>query len=352
MSNTLRKSLLLFCEDMDFVSTQANQIDSRLNKVKLEIITAINQILETEYAGSPIHKMISHYFSTKGKKLRPILSVYVYRLLKGNDAPIQPLYPLLSAIEIAHNASLIVDDILDKDLLRRGELSFFIKHGTYAALSIAYNLSVFVFELAARTNNTEVMKTLCKAASKLSSVLLISKDLESNSIISEELYMKIIHNKTSALFKSAAKVAALMATNDREKIEEMANFGENYGIAFQLNDDILAIEGSFEELGKPDSDVVNRIQSLITIKAMENASDADLKLLKGYYLQNEAHDPQKIRNLLITTGGTAVAKQHCLKYLQRCHEILNKFPDSEANENLRSLVLLINFGSEEEAQLR
>lgn len=311
---------------------------------RLEIINALDEAIKGQYGSSAVYKMIKPYFGKNGKKLRPLISVYVYRLILGDDAELNRLKPILSSIEIAHNASLIVDDVFDRDRLRRGDLSFFVKYGTFAALSIAYNLSAFVFDLATRTDHAEVVRTVGSAASELSYALYLSKDLKSKRVVSEEFFMDVLRKKTSSLFKSASKSAALLASDDREVIDQMTDFGEFFGNAYQLRDDILAIEGSFADLGKePDSDITNRFQSMITIHAMKNATEEDLDILKRYYLQDEDIDPELIREILIRSGGTRVTRDRCLEYRQRCLDMLKEFPDSIAKEKLTKLLLMINF---------
>jgi len=308
------------------------------------IVKAINDDLKGQYGDSFVFKMIAPYFGRQGKKLRPLLSVYVYRLIAGDDAPLKKIHPILSAIEIAHNASLIVDDVFDKDELRRGDLSFFVKYGTFAALSIAYNLSAFVFDLATRTDHAEVVRTVGGAASDLSYALYLSKDLKSSSIVTEEYFMDVLRKKTSSLFRSAAKAAALLATDNRSTIQEMEEFGDNFGTAYQLRDDVLAIQGTFDDLGKePDSDIVNRFQSLITIEAFKNASKEDLRVLTEFYLQDMDYDPEVIRQILIRSGGTQAAMERCLDYRQMCLNTLEKFPVSVTRDKLTELLMKINF---------
>ncbi len=314
------------------------------NEDRDEIIQALHEIIDEEYGDSVIGKMIAPYFSRKGKKLRPLVSIYTYRLIAGDDAPLRKLFPILASIEIAHNASLIVDDIFDKDELRRGDLSFFVKHGTFAALSIAYNLSAFVFDLATRTKNAEVVRTVGKAASQLSSALFLSKDLQSNQMISEEFVMEILKRKTSSLFLSAARSGALMATDDLEVVNEMTQLGEDFGTAYQLRDDFLAIEGTFDDLGKkPDSDITNRFQSLITVEAFKHANPEDKDILQRFYLKNEEIDPELIRDILIRSGGTRRTKERCLEYKTQCLTVIDKYPDSETKTKFIKLLDLISF---------
>jgi geranylgeranyl pyrophosphate synthase len=330
--------------DIAETNTNNSPVVDVFEKEKNEIVNALDEAIKSQYGSSTVYQMIKPYFGKSGKKLRPLISVYVYRLIVGDNAPLDKIKPILSSIEIAHNASLIVDDVFDRDRLRRGDLSFFVKYGTFAALSIAYNLSAFVFDLATRTNHAEVVRTVGSAASELSAALYLSKDLRSKQMVSEEFFMDVLKKKTSSLFKSASKSAALLATKERDVIEVMTKFGEYYGNAYQLRDDVLAIEGTFDDLGKePDSDIVNRFQSLITINAMKNATIEDLDILNRFYLKHEDIDHELIRQILIRSGGTETTKVKCLEYRQKCLDILDLFIDSNAKDKLTKLLMMINF---------
>ena len=150
----------------------------------------ITDVIAEEYKDSVMKDMILPLFaSSNGKKLRPLIALYLYRLLAGEESDERKIQPLTAALEISHNASLIVDDIFDKDELRRGEESFFVKFGTFAALSAAYNLSAFVFDLATRTDNNLVVREIGRAGSALSSALYLSKDLVSDRIVSDKFFV-------------------------------------------------------------------------------------------------------------------------------------------------------------------
>ena len=311
----------------------------------------ITQVLEEQYKDPVIQKMVLPVFAnSKSKKLRPLLILNVFKMLTPSTEDLSCLKPVSSAMEISHNASLLVDDVFDKDQLRRGKASFFVEHGTFAALSIAYNLSAFVFDLATRSDDAQVVREFGKAATALSSALYFSKDLKNSKSISKEFFMDVLHRKTSALFESSAKVGALMASKfedvNEETLEEMRNFGSYFGTAYQLRDDVLAIIGTFKDLGKkPDSDITNRFQSLITIEAMRLSKGEDQEKLKNYYLKDIDYDHDEIRSILIDSGAVTSVVETTIEYRKKAVEILNKFPDSDGKNKLMSLANLINFES-------
>ncbi|MHA2169518.1 MAG: polyprenyl synthetase family protein [Candidatus Kariarchaeaceae archaeon] len=309
------------------------------------IIDWISEVIEEEYQLSVLKDMILPIFTnSKSKKLRPLVSLYSYLMIAGEDADISRLKYLCAAIEISHNASLIVDDIFDRDLLRRGEESFYVKYGTFAGLSAAYNLSAFVFDLATRTQNHDVVRVVGRVGTALSSALYLSKDLKSSKVITADYFMNLVYRKTTALFEGSAKGAGLLATKSDDLINKVTQFGILFGNAYQLRDDVLAIVGSMEDLGKPpDSDITNRFQSMITIEAMKRGAPEDVAVLKDFYLNGSNTDPEIIRELLISSGAVEDVIKATLEYRNQALEILREFETSRSRDQLIKLTNMINF---------
>ena len=305
----------------------------------------IIEIIEEEYRSSVMKKMIIPLFAAnKGKKLRPLIARYSYRLIAGEDADETKLKPLCAALEISHNASLIVDDVFDRDELRRGEESFFVRFGTFAALSSAYNLSAFVFDLATRTDNNQIVREVGKVGTALSSALFLSKDLISKRLITEEFFMDVLYRKTTALFEAASKSGTLLATDNQNIVNEFSEFGFNFGTAYQLRDDVLGIIGTMDDLGKlPISDIDNRFQSLITIEAIKQGTPEQVETLKAFYLNNEPINIETIRSILIESGAIETVMHKSIKLRDRAIVFLNKFDDSRSKTMLLALVEKISF---------
>ncbi|MHA2249354.1 MAG: polyprenyl synthetase family protein [Candidatus Kariarchaeaceae archaeon] len=325
--------------------TSTEQALDLLNEDRQLLITWLTEVINEEYKSSVLRDHILPIFTTtKSKKLRPLISLYVFRILAGEDADLSKLKPLCSAIEISHNASLLVDDIFDRDSLRRGAASFYVKYGTFAALAAAYNLSAFVFDLATRTDNHDVVREVGRVGTALSSALYMSKDLKSKQIITSEFFMNVLYRKTTALFEASANCGAMLANNDKEKIKKLTKFGNLFGNAYQLRDDVLAIIGNVDDLGKPpDSDITNRFQSLITIEAMKHGDPEEVNILEDFYLRDKDVNPEIIRDLLIKTGAVDKVVKYTLEYRDKALEILNDFPPSRSRDMLIALSKRINF---------
>ncbi len=306
------------------------------------VIKEINKILDEKYgADSVFRRLIRSYFDKKGKKLRPLLCVSSYKLVSP-DADINRVIPLAAAIEITHNASLIIDDVFDRDIRRRGDAAFYIKHGTFAALSVSYHLSAFVLSLTTRTKNMRVIHEMAKMGEELSFSVFLSRNLRSNHVISKDLSMKILKLKTASLFRAATITGAILASGTEDEINRMEKFGEYYGIAYQLRDDALAILNDESKIGKGgDSDITNRLQTLIFLEAIELANPSEKEILKQYYLKNAEYDVELIRDILISSGAVEKVLDIARDYINKAKEQIEIFPDSYAKKNIEELMKYI-----------
>jgi len=308
----------------------------------------IVEVIEDEYQNSMMKDMILPFFANaKAKKLRPLIILNMFRTIYGeeyNQNVRDKVKHLCAALEISHNASLMIDDVFDKDIVRRGKNAFHVEFGTFAALSAGYNLSAFVFDLATRTDNHQIVREIGKVGTALSSALFMSKDLISRKRVSREYFMDLLYRKTSALFVSCSKTAALLASDDEQVIEAAEKFGEYFGTAYQLRDDVLAIIGNKSDLGKPPhSDITNRFQSLITIEAMDLADEDQYKILREFYQLQKDRDPELIQDILIDTGAVRKVAELTLEYVEKAREILDGFDQSASQQKLHVLLNKINF---------
>ncbi len=313
-----------------------------LQSMRQKIVEKINLILDQKYgADSPFRRLIRPYFENKGKKLRPLLCANTY-LLFADESNLDLVYPLAAAIEITHNASLIIDDVFDRDIRRRGDAAFYVKHGTFAALSVSYALSAFVLELSSKTGNIAVIQEISRMGGELSYSVYLSRNLRSNYVIGKKRSMEILYLKTASLFRAATKSAALLANVSEEHVENMRKFGEAYGIAYQLRDDALAILNDVEKIGKGgESDILNRLQTIIFLEALERASPSEKEILKQYYLKNADYDVELIRDILISSGGVQAVIDLAADYLREARDILDLYSDSLARAHLYQLLDVI-----------
>lgn len=188
-----------------------------------------------------------------GKRLRPLLGAISFKVCTGGNESSKLYQHFLEgavAIELAHGASLVHDDIIDGDLTRRGEPAFYIKTGIDNAILIGHKMLVMGFSLAL-SHGEKIAKLYVSAWSgtlngQLNEINFNSKDLQDSNITADskffQVYSRIIDLKTATLFSAACKAAAYWANASDEIANLLAEYGREVGFAYQLADDLVDLE--------------------------------------------------------------------------------------------------------------
>ena len=195
-----------------------------------------------EEISSPFYHPLKEFLEG-GKKVRPSLVLIVHDACKGKGDPL----PASAAIELIHAASLIHDDLIDRDVLRRGEGSFHVKNGFEMALLVVDFILSIVLNIASKYENKKIGEALARASKRMSiGEMLEIQALKRAEKISLDEYLEILRLKTAVLFETATSLGALIA--GREDISnELGQYGLYLGMAYQIKD--LSI----------DSDIINSL---------------------------------------------------------------------------------------------
>lgn len=242
---------------------------------------------EEGFSGN-LAKAINYSMRAGGKRLRPVFMAAMYEMLGGNSEIVKPF---MAAIEMIHTHSLIHDDLpaIDNDQYRRGKKTTHVVFGESAAilagdalLNYAYETAFQAFELA--KNEEEVLR-VAKALKILGEKTGLCGMLGGQGVdvendgkpLSRETLDFIYENKTSALIEASLMIGAVLAgEKDLSSIQQM---GSCLGIAFQIQDDILDVISSQEELGKPvGSDEKNHKTTYVTLEGVAQAGEEVKKL--------------------------------------------------------------------------
>lgn len=216
-----------------------------------------------------------------GKRLRPMLMEEAYKMFGGTGRVIEPF---MAAIEMIHTYSLIHDDLpaLDNDDYRRGQKTCHIVYGEDMAILAGDALLNYAFETASTAfdmKGADLSRT-AKAVQILSRKPGIygmiggqaaDVELEGRELSLDEI-MFIHYNKTSALIEACLMIGAVLAGASDQQVLHMEQCGRKIGLAFQIQDDILDITGTEEEIGKPvGSDEKNHKTTYVTLKGIGQA---------------------------------------------------------------------------------
>ncbi len=186
-----------------------------------------------------------------GKRLRPALALGACEIACGEYLP---AIPAACALEMIHTYSLIHDDLpaMDDDDLRRGQPTNHKKYGEAMAILAGDGLLTMAFDVAAQTDNAQVVREIAQAAGIVGMVGGQVLDMESEGKHADLSTLQRIHRaKTGALIRGAVRAGALCGGVDEQQLSSLTVYGEAIGLAFQIADDILDVVGDEAAIGKP-----------------------------------------------------------------------------------------------------
>ena len=287
---------------MNFMNFE-NELEKNVRET--EDIIACFLPKETGYQKRVIEAM-NYSILAGGKRLRPILMRESFRLHGGEREEI--LEPFMAALEMIHTYSLVHDDLpdMDNDDYRRGKLTTHKKYDPATAILAGDGLLNLAFETAAlaflrQPGSIEAERAFIILGNKAGIFGMVggqTADIEAEGqqeSVTRGKLLFIHEKKTAALIQSALMIGAVLAGADDEQIAQMEKVGYNIGIAFQIQDDILDVTGTTEQLGKPvGSDEKNHKVTYVSLEGLEKAkkdvfdlSSEAIRLLQSGKRNNE-----------------------------------------------------------------
>jgi octaprenyl-diphosphate synthase len=211
-----------------------------------DYLSKINDALKREldpYSWSQFYAPL-RYACDGGKRIRPLILVLCTESVKkmGKVLPskvLEDAFTAASAIEFLHTESIIHDDIIDEENLRRGKPSYHIKYGYNNSILTADFVLGIILNIGSKLNNPRVSSELSNAAIKMSEGEMMEIKLYKDPKVSEDDYIKVVEHKTASLFEASAKIGAILGGGVEEEINAMANFGNLLGVAYQIHDDLI-----------------------------------------------------------------------------------------------------------------
>lgn len=307
-------------------------IENELEKFNEEFDNTLqsdNEIL------SVVHK---HIKNNKGKQIRPTLTLLSAKLCNKVDS--KSIYVAL-ALELLHTASLVHDDVVDESKVRRGQSSVnAIWDNQVAVLTGDYLLSE-ALNTACKTNNIEILNNICDLGKRLSEgELLQISNVQKISTI-EERYIDVIRKKTAKLFSVCTQNGAIAGGGDMRQIEQLRLYGEMYGIAFQIRDDIFDYISSEKNIGKPVGNDIKEGKITLPLLYAINQSDGAEKQVVMQILKEKDFSKDNVEELInfaIRKGGIEYAEKRIEEFSEKAIEALKDFPDCEVKDSLIGMV--------------
>tara|TARA_Y100000589_G_scaffold78469_1_gene72178 strand:- start:17478 stop:19166 length:1689 start_codon:yes stop_codon:yes gene_type:complete len=306
-----------------------------------EVVEGIIQENLSKIQQERLRGAMSHLFTGGGKRLRAIMPRLVGDAV-GNGH--QGHYTLGACIEIIHNFTLVHDDIMDQDPIRRGLDAVHVAYDDPTAINAGDAMLALGFEMLADSSHIEdsqlrhVVSAIGQMVRHVAEGQQEDFEFEDRDSVSEDEYISMIAGKTSAMFETCAETGAILAGADIETVANMANWGLNLGLCFQIMDDYIDMTSDTETLGKPaGSDIVQGKRTLIAIHALE--SGADLPTFHKLF-GTETTDTSELAvavQELNDNGSIQYALDRAMEHHRIAHGCLDKLEQTPAVDLLRDM---------------
>ena len=325
--------------------SKAKQLQEKLVETA-EPVNAFIESLLTDRKPSQLYEASRHIINAGGKRLRPFLTIKSCEAAGGKK---KDAIPFAAALEILHNFTLVHDDVMDHDVLRRGKPTVHATYGEPMAILAGDLLFAKVYQSVldyapAHLTSDDVVLALQKMTDAII-VLCEGQALDVSfpkaTDVSEDDYIFMIGAKTSALFKACAEVGAIAAGATSETINSLGSFAWDSGIAFQIVDDILGITADESKLGKPvGSDIRESKKTIIMIHALKHANEQQRAILMDTMKGEEAshEEIESAVQVLTELGSIDYARSEAARYLENAVKSIENLEDTAAKKQLIELV--------------
>lgn len=296
-------------------------------------------INDTKYTEEPaeLYEPISYLMQLGGKRMRPVLVLVSTELFGGQ---VEKALDAAIGIEIFHNFTLMHDDIMDKAPIRRGKATVHVKWNESAAILSGDVMFVEAYKLMIKVEDSilrDVLAIFSDTASGVCQGQQADMNFESRNDVSLAEYLEMIRQKTAVLLAGSMQIGALIGGAAKDQAELLYEFGENLGLAFQLQDDILDVYGDPEKFGKQvGGDILSNKKTFMLIKAKELATGNIADELNQWIETNDnpAAKVEAITNIYNQLKVRKLAESVMEDYVQTALYALDKIEVESDKKNL------------------
>jgi geranylgeranyl diphosphate synthase type I len=315
-------------------------IQSYFGQAIRRINKSLTSLSKEDYLGvtphiSPHYQIFSKSF-LGGKMLRGMLVCLGYDL--GSKKRNKEIYKIAGAMEIVHSSLLIHDDIMDKSLTRRGQPSFYVTMGggnkgkslalCFGDLGIIWASQIINKSHFPRKTRGRALEIFCKNIKDTVYGQILDVHL-SGKVTRKKADVLLIHRLKTAAYSFVAPMGmgATLGLYDLKHLYLIQSFGEELGVAFQIQDDILGVFGDEEEMGKSaTSDISEGKNTLLITYALEHADSKQRKVLKKYYGKKKvsSEELKLIKDIFVETGALAYSKRKATYHKNKAQKLIAK----------------------------
>ncbi|MDR1950814.1 MAG: polyprenyl synthetase family protein [Bacteroidales bacterium] len=287
----------------------------------------IQHVIDTEIVSKQpnlLYDPIVYSLSQGGKRVRPLLTLMGCELFGGDVE--KALYPAVG-VEIFHNFTLLHDDIMDKAPIRRGQPTVYKKWNETVAILSGDAMFAVAYDFLIRTSSKHVQRIIQafnRVAIGVCEGQQYDMDFETQNHVSISEYIEMIRLKTSVLLGGALEIGGIIGDASDEDLKFLYAFGENIGLAFQLQDDWLDVYSDVEKFGKiHGGDIVVNKKTFLYLKALELANDEQSKRLKHYFSSTHFDAKEKF-NAVLSIYNELNISEHTKSKMQNYQDLAMK----------------------------
>ena len=272
-----------------------------------------------------LYNPVKYLLESGGKRLRPIIVLYISELFGGR---ITDSLPAAAALEIFHNFTLAHDDIMDNSLMRRGKKTINSKWNNNTGILSGDVMLIISYEILNQYKDSKYI-LLSKKLTEISRLVCEGQqadmDFSTKKDITENEYLEMIKNKTAVLIASSFMFGGIVADSDTSNIDLLFKIGLNLGIAFQLEDDLLDCFGDQKKFGKKiGGDIIEKKKTLLFIYTH---SQLDKKSeFENIFYSSDLQESEKITSIISfykNSGAVNYLKNKVKKHFNKAESLIN-----------------------------
>ena len=307
-----------------------------------ELLKMVNEAIEgLSYDRKPasLYEPIKYVLSLGGKRVRPVLMLMGYNLYKDDPERI-----MMQAIglETYHNFTLLHDDLMDNADMRRGHETVHKKWNANQAILSGDTMLLQAFERieACEVDKVkDVFATFMQTTYEIGEGQQLDVEFETRNDVTEEEYIEMIRLKTSVLLACALKIGAILAGASKEDQENLYRFGEQIGLAFQLQDDLLDVYGDPKVFGKNiGGDITSNKKTYMLINAVNRANAAQREELMRWIDAKEFDRQEKVAAVTRLYDEIGI-RQLCEQKMEACYQLAQQYMDRVQVAEERKVIL-------------
>lgn len=286
---------------------------------------------------------VTHIIWSGGKRIRPLLCMFACDAVGGDE---KKVLPTAAGLEFLHAFTLIHDDIMDESTMRRGSPTVHAVWGVPVAITAGDTLYSLAFKAFSRNSEVEgvddtkvkrVMELAAEKCLNLAKGQTMDIMFENRVDVEIDEYLRMVKLKTAALLELALQAGGILGGGGKEEIDALERIGCLMGVAFQIQDDVIDVEGV--DTGKPlGIDLRRRKKTVVVLHALKHADSIDRERLINFIENRVELDLREVIEIIRSAGSIEYAKRLVRDNLDEADKLISRFEDCQGTRNLQTVV--------------